>query len=194
MSHVSHVVAPSTFPWVVRWLPHALTASRGLAGPVVAWLLLAHHANTIAFWLFISAALTDLIDGWLARKLGADPTWGAMLDPLADKVLVGCTWLALGAVGWAPVWLVGLHILRDLIVAGLWAWHRNRGLTWSPSALGQLMTSYEGTAIGVFLFHGPWNGVHWPSVGVVIGCFSLGLSIISGVAYLASGPTKAEEP
>ncbi len=175
---------------MLRALPNLITAGRGLAGPIVAWLLVVHLANWIAFWLFILAALTDLFDGWLARKLESDPVLGAFLDPLADKVLVGCTWLALGAVGWAPWWLAGFHLTRDALVAVLWERDRRCGVTWAPSMLGQLMTSYEGTAIGVLLFHGPWNGTHWPSVGVAIGVFSLLLSIFSAAAYLMVGPDR----
>lgn len=160
---------------------------------MVAWLLLAHLENVVAFWVFILAMLTDLVDGWLARKLNAPAGWGALLDPLSDKTLVACAWVSLGLVGWTPWWLIGLHVLRDLIVMAIWGWSRVNGIKWRPSPMGQLMTSYEGTAIGVFLFHGPWNGVHWPSVGVVLGVTSLALSIVSGLAYLVTGPEPREE-
>ncbi|HMV66500.1 MAG TPA: CDP-alcohol phosphatidyltransferase family protein [Myxococcota bacterium] len=171
-------------------LPALVTASRGLAGPVILALVLVIDRPWPAFWLFTFAMLTDLIDGWLARQVGADPELGALLDPLADKLIVGCSWLALGLRGWAPWWLVLPGLLRDVIVAGIWRLVRGRGVLWRPSKLGQVATSYEGTAIGILLFHGPWNGVHWPSVGVAVGVCALALSLGSAVAYAITGPPE----
>lgn len=183
---------PSTSPHPLRHLPTAITSFRGLAGPAIALMVLVIDTPFAAFWLFVVAMLTDLIDGWLARQLGADPELGALLDPLADKLIVGCSWLALGLRGWAPWWLVLPSLLRDLLVAGIWRLLRGRGVLWRPSKLGQVATSYEGTAIGILLFHGPWNGVHWPSVGVGVGFFALALSLGSAVAYGLTGPPPSE--
>lgn len=180
---------------ILRLLPNAITGARGLAGPVVAVLLLRFEANLIAFWLFILAALTDLIDGWLAKRFGSDPVVGALLDPLADKTLVGCTWLALWWHGWAPWWLVFPSLLRDGTVSLLWRYHQGRGRVFTPSAVGQITVAYEGTALGVLLFHGPWNGTHWPSVGVAIGLCGLALSLTSAVSYLfRRAPPAAAHP
>lgn len=172
---------------MLRWLPIAVTAGRGLAGPVVAVLVATGHAWP-AFWLFCGAALTDLIDGWLARTLGSDRQLGALIDPLADKLLGASAWLTLLAVGWCPWWLAGPLLARDVVVASLWWRHRERGVVWEANRVGQVATCYEGTAIGVLLFHGPWMGVHWPSVGVVIGLHGLVLSAISALQYLIEGP------
>jgi CDP-diacylglycerol--glycerol-3-phosphate 3-phosphatidyltransferase len=171
-----------------------LTASRGLAGPLVVWLILWANQPFAAFWVFILAALTDLIDGWLARRWNADPEIGALIDPLADKLLVSCAWISLLWVGWAPWWLAFPSLLRDAIVAAVWAYYRRRGVRWGASAMGQLMVSYEGTCIGILLFHGPWLGVHWPSVGVGVGFFGLSLSVLSGIAYLIQGPPPPIDP
>jgi CDP-diacylglycerol--glycerol-3-phosphate 3-phosphatidyltransferase len=179
---------------VLAILPHLITASRGVAGPVVWWLVCVADRPFAAFWVFILAALTDLFDGWLARRWNADPVIGGLIDPLADKLLVMSAWVALLSVGWAPWWLAAPSMLRDLIVALIWAWHRRKGVLWAPSALGQLMVSYEGTAIGILLFHGPWLGVHWPSVGVGVGVAGLLLSVLSGIAYLIEGPREAVDP
>lgn len=159
---------------------------------MVAWLLLVEMKAYAAFWLFILAMLTDLVDGWLARKLGADPRIGALLDPLSDKILVGCAWGALWAVGWAPWWLVVPSLLRDLVVATVWQLARGKGRQWEASAWGQVMVSFEGTSIGILLFHGPYLGVHWPSVGVALGIMGLALSMLSVVDYLVRGPGDAQ--
>ena len=169
----------------LRHLPNVITASRGLAGPVVAWLLLMQGAPRIAFWVFAVAALTDLFDGWLARTVGGGATeLGAWLDPLSDKVLVGFSWAGLLAVGWAPWWLAAPMLARNLFVGLAW-WFvgDHRGKRIPSSALGQVMASFEGTSIGLLLFHGPWGLVHWPSVGVWVGLISLLLSAASLVGY-----------
>jgi cardiolipin synthase len=173
----------------VSWrnLPHLVTIARGVAGPVVAWLLLTGRGWP-AFWLFVTAALTDLVDGWLARRVGADPRWGLVLDVAADRSLGLCSWLALGWTGWAPAWMVALAVARDLTVVTLWLRLRRLGLLHTPSRLGQVATSFEGAAMGILLFHGPWLGVHWPSVGATVGLSALACSIGSSLLYLAYPP------
>jgi len=178
---------------VTRFIPIAVTAGRGLCGPVVAACLLAGHSRA-AFWIFVFAALTDLIDGWLARVLGSDRVLGAMLDPLADKLLGATGWIGLLWVGWAPLWLAGPLLVRDAVVAWLWRHYRGQGVLWQANPIGQIATSYEGTAIAVLLFHGPWLGIHWPSVGVGIGLHGLLLSAVSAIQYGIEGPPPAVLP
>jgi CDP-diacylglycerol--glycerol-3-phosphate 3-phosphatidyltransferase len=160
----------------------------------VLWLMLVADRPFAAFWIFILAALTDLVDGCLARRWGADPDIGALIDPLSDKILVSSAWISLLVTGWAPWWLAIPSLVRDTAVAIGWAYYRRQGVRWAPSMLGQLMVSYEGAAIGILLFHGPWLGVHWPSVGVGVGVFGLSLSVVSGMAYLFHGPPSPVDP
>lgn len=166
---------------IPRWIPTVVTAGRGLCGPLIAWLLLAHLAHWPAFWIFAFAAITDLFDGWLARLAGSSPQLGAWLDPAADKLLFASTWLGLLAIGWAPLWLVAPLLLRDALVAAGWLLAKRRDLKLPAPVLGQFRTSYEGTALGILLFHGPFNGTHWPSVGVAIGACALALAIASAL-------------
>ena len=101
---------------MIRHLPNAITASRGLCGPVVMLLLLEWGANFAAFWLFLAAISTDMVDGFLARRLHAESELALFLDPFSDKLLTACAWSALALVGFAPVPLVALLLLRDLMV------------------------------------------------------------------------------
>lgn len=174
----------------LRNLPHAVTISRGVAGPVVLALLLLGRGD-LAFPLFVVAALTDLIDGWMARRLGSDPRIGLVLDVASDRVLGFCSWLGLLLLGWAPAWLVLLLWLRDLVVVALWIRTRKQGRRYRPSMLGQIATSFEGASLGILLFHGPWIGVHWPSVGAAVGISALLSSVVSGLAYLRTTPEVA---
>lgn len=175
---------------MLRHAATVITASRGLAGLVIPALLLVFDRPWLAFWVFVFAMLTDLIDGWVARATGGDPALGAFLDPLADKLIIGGCWIGLLLRGWAPWWLGGPLLARDLIVATLWRRDRSSGVTRLPSKLGQVATSYEGTAIGILLFHGPWRGVHWPTVGVGVGLAALLLSLLSAILYGARGPLQ----
>lgn len=175
-----------------RHLPNLVTASRGVAGLVIAALLIGPGLNFVAFWVFVGAIATDLVDGWLARRLDVRSSTGEWLDPLSDKVLTDVTWIALWWVDFAPGWLAGAIIARDAAVAIGWAWAAPRGKRWKPNATGQIMVAYEGVALSVLVFHGPWNGTHWPSVGVVLGVIALVLSLASVVQYALQGPAPAQ--
>lgn len=176
---------------MLRHLPNAITASRGLCGPVCTWLLVEHQANHAAFWLFLAAICTDLVDGFVARKLNAISDAGKWLDGLSDKVLTDFVWVGLAGASFCPWWLAGTIIARDLAVIVAWLWAFRVGKRWEASAMGQIMVAFEGTAVCVLLFHGPWLDVHWPSVGTAIGTISLILSLGSLIGYIAAGPTDA---
>ena len=124
----------------MKHLPNALTALRLVLAPVIAWMIWLAYAMPsqsqnpqesgaqtwalLAFALFVFAALTDLVDGQLARLLKADSRLGRVLDPIADKVLVGLPLIALSIVAFQigqPLWLLiaaptGVIILRDALV------------------------------------------------------------------------------
>lgn len=177
---------------MIRWIPNALTASRGLIGLAVAALLAGPGPARLGFWLFVFAMLTDLVDGWLARRLGATSDVGEWLDPLSDKVLTDACWIGLWASGWAPWWLAGGMLLRDgLVVLGYLLTLRT-GRRFRANLAGRLMVSFEGVAVAVLLFHGPWLGVDWPTVGVALGILTLVLSLASVGGYLVRGPVATQ--
>jgi cardiolipin synthase len=103
----------------MQHVPNLITVGRLLAVPVTVWLILSDHL-ALAFWLFLLAALSDGLDGLIARLFRARSKLGSWLDPLADKaLLVGC-FVAMAAVGLVPLWLVALVLLRDItIILGL---------------------------------------------------------------------------
>lgn len=166
----------------MRHLPNLVTASRGLAGLLVAAMVLSGH-NLVAFWTFIAAISTDLVDGWLARRLDARSAIGVWLDPFADKMLVACTWAALAWIGWAPLWLAGTLLFRDVMVVMAWLWVRSSGRKVLPTLSGRLMISYEGVALPVLLVHGWWMGTHWMTVGVILGVITIVLAAWSSAEH-----------
>lgn len=117
---------------MLRHTPNLITALRGIGGVVGAWLLLksagATLEETAIFYavlsglVFVAAALTDWLDGWLARRLDVQSALGALLDPIADKVLTGAYLVAYTFIaGGNPALAVPVAIilLRDIVVTGL---------------------------------------------------------------------------
>ncbi len=98
-------------------VPNLITLARLFSVPLMVWLVLNGHFEW-AFWLFVVAALTDAVDGFLARRLGIRSTVGAFLDPLADKALLVGVYVALGYGRYLPEWLVIIVVFRDIIIIG----------------------------------------------------------------------------
>jgi cardiolipin synthase len=125
----------------IRTLPNLLTLARLLAVPAFAWSY-ASRRPALALGLFVAAALTDALDGLLARVLDLRTRLGAVLDPLADKLLTVTGLVALVLDGQLPGWLLGLVLLRDgciaLAVVVLRA--SGRAVPAAPSRLGKYAT------------------------------------------------------
>jgi cardiolipin synthase len=128
----------------VLTLPNLLTATRLLLAPFVAWRLYLHDVEG-AFWLFALAALTDLLDGFLARRLNQRSVLGAWLDPIADKVMLLTTLSMLALTGLLPLWLLAVVVVRDIVIlAGAEAYRRlTGGLDVRPTLSGKLATALE---------------------------------------------------
>ena len=102
-------------------LPNAITLSRLILTAV--FVAGACMESVAGHWLalvtFVIAAISDFVDGWLARRLGLVTPLGKLLDPLADKVLVCSAFVYLSADGYCPVWVTVLIIAREFLVTGL---------------------------------------------------------------------------
>jgi cardiolipin synthase len=96
-------------------VPNLLSFLRILLVPVFLWLLL-NQLFLAAIAVLAFAGLTDFLDGFLARKLNQTTKLGKMLDPVADRLYIFATLLALSATGYVPWWLAGLVILRDVLM------------------------------------------------------------------------------
>jgi cardiolipin synthase len=96
-------------------VPNMITLARVLSVPVVFWLLLSDR-HQAAFFLFVLAGVSDAVDGWLAKRFSLQTELGAYLDPLADKLLVVCIFVAMGWLGELPLWLVIAVVSRDLLI------------------------------------------------------------------------------
>jgi cardiolipin synthase len=98
-------------------IPNVLTVSRILLTPGIV-MAFADRRFDIAWMLFAVAGLTDALDGALARILKQRSNFGAMLDPLADKILLDTSFTCLAVQGWLPTWLAVLVVSRDVFIVG----------------------------------------------------------------------------
>ena len=98
-------------------LPNLITLGRLFSVPIVVWLILGGQMKA-AFWVFLIAALSDAVDGILAKQMDAETVFGAFLDPIADKVLLVGAFLTLGHEGYIVTWLVIMVVFRDLVIVG----------------------------------------------------------------------------
>lgn len=169
----------------LRLLPNALTLFRMLAvGPIVYWLLTGEY--TAALVLAVFAGISDLLDGYLARRFGWMTHFGGILDPLTDKFLLVSTTLTLAWLGQLPWWLVLLVVLRDLVIicGGLYYHNFITPIVNSfPTALSKWNTLMQIVLIVVAMLGlvfpqtvGPWN--LWLIYVVAI------TTIASGVQYV----------
>lgn len=102
-------------------LPNAITLSRLVLTAV--FVAGTAFASTAGHWIalvsFVIAAISDFVDGWLARKMGLVTPMGKLMDPLADKILVGSAFVYLSAEGLCPVWITVMILAREFLVTGL---------------------------------------------------------------------------
>lgn len=172
-----------------------LTLSRVAAVPVVVILLLFESPQT-CFWaavVFTLAAITDWLDGYLARKWGVVTVLGKFLDPLADKLIVMAALIMLIPLDRVPAWAVFIILARDLIISGIRSIASSEGIVIDASPLGKYKTIFQMIAIVALLLHYQYYwffGLEFSllyasahNVGIVIFYLALVLTIWSGVDY-----------
>ena len=165
-------------------LPNIITLLRMAAVPVVAWLILQQRWEA-ACWLFLAAAVSDGIDGLLARWLNQMTQLGAALDTIADKALGVVTLVMLTQVGAIPLWVTVAILVRDsIIVLGALSYRGLAGhLEIHPTWLGKTHVFAEFAMLALVLAHlgkllavEPWLTVLFVAVFVI--------AVISGVQYV----------
>jgi len=119
------------------WVPNLITLGRLLMVPVVA-LLLSNHCYTAAFWLFLLVGMSDGLDGFIARRYNVISSAGALLDPIADKMVIMTCAFALAWDGFLPVWLAAPLIARDIVMLGIGVTDLHLKDRWlAPNVLGK---------------------------------------------------------
>jgi CDP-diacylglycerol--glycerol-3-phosphate 3-phosphatidyltransferase len=130
-------------------LPNTLTVIRILLVPVVVVALVEETPNgdAIAAGVFALAALTDTLDGYIARRRDAVTTFGKLMDPIADKLLIAASLIALVSLDRLAAWIAMVIIAREFAVTGLRMVAVERGVVIQASWLGKLKTTLQVAAI-----------------------------------------------
>ena len=141
MSHHARTESGGRKPGRSLSIPNLITLGRILLVPVVVWAIAAGEMR-IAFFLFLVAGLSDLVDGFLAKRFGMATELGAYLDPLADKAMIVSIYVALGIIGAIPRWLVILVVSRDIMIvsAVILSWLVDKPVKLKPLTVSKLNT------------------------------------------------------
>ena len=166
--------------------PNIISLGRLLITPVIMWLMLTGSFGG-AFWLFLIAALSDALDGAIAKRFDMVTLLGSYLDPIADKAMLVSVFLVLGKLGHLPLWIVLLVVSRDALIVGgaLLMWRLGRAIRVKPLLISKLNTVFQivlaATVMGPigldFLFD------YSTALGVIVDI----LLVIVAVTTLASG-------
>jgi CDP-diacylglycerol--glycerol-3-phosphate 3-phosphatidyltransferase len=137
----------------MRSLPNIMTISRIIGSLTVPFLIVVNtpKMRLLAFILFVMAAFTDWLDGYLARQLNASTSLGRMLDPVADKLLVAGILLALASTdnwGWIMFIPAVLILIREVFVSGLREYMSGLNLTIHVTAMAKYKTTFQLIALG----------------------------------------------
>jgi CDP-diacylglycerol--glycerol-3-phosphate 3-phosphatidyltransferase len=162
-----------------------LTLFRVIAVPIIVILMLFPNrvCTFIAALLFSAAAITDYLDGYIARTRGLVSTLGKVMDPVADKLLVSSAFIMLTALGWVPPWIVCIIIGREIAVTGLRNIIAERGEDVSASNLGKYKTGFQIAAIIPLMIHFPFFGLNPQAIGTFFLWGALGFTVWSGADY-----------
>ena len=125
-------------------IPNLITLGRILLVPIVVWAI-ASERMQLAFLLFLAAAISDGVDGFLAKRFGMTTDLGAYLDPLADKVLIVSIYVTLGITGVIPLWIVILVASRDFMIIGaiMLSWLVAMPVAIRPHTISKLNTAAQ---------------------------------------------------
>ena len=164
---------------------------RILLAPILVLLVLSRDdaAGSLAAAVFVFGALTDGLDGYLARRYAGSTRIGVWLDPLADKVLVSAPIIALAAIEEFPVWAAIVIVGRELAVSLFRAWLGGRGIGMPASAWGKAKTAVQMVLVPLYLL--PLGSGADAAKRVVLG-LAVALTLWSGLDYVLRAGRRVE--
>lgn len=176
-------------------LPNWITIARLIAVPVLLVLMLFmndqdpgyEHTNRLLSFasatLFTLAMLSDMVDGYLARKRGLMSTFGMFIDPLADKLLFLVAMIMMIPLGRLPAWLVSIFLMREVMVTALRGIAIDDGIVIAASHWGKYKSAFVSCAAVGLLMHYPFFGIQWRLIAWILMVPSLLISVGSGLHY-----------
>ena len=169
----------------IMTLPNGVTVLRVIAIPFILIMLgdSGRMNHLITALLFFAAAITDSLDGYLARRRGMVTTLGKFLDPLADKLLVVTALIALIPARGIPIWMVIVIVGREIAVTGLRGIAVSQSVVISASTWGKYKTFFEGAAIFFLILNGGFVEFDFYWVGMGFLWLALIWAVVSGVDY-----------
>ena len=166
-------------------LPNKLTMGRIFAIPVfiVVFLMGYHYVATV---IFILAAITDMLDGKIARKYNLVTNFGKLMDPLADKLLVMSALICLAQIGDVPGWMVIIILGREFIITGMRQVAAAQGIVIAAGTTGKIKTITQMIAIPLLLLN------NWPfsllsfnlPMDTIFLWIALVMTVVSGTEYI----------
>ena len=177
-------------------LPNFLALSRILLAPLMLWFLISRDSSIFegihVSWLdysaaliFVIASVTDGFDGFIARAWNQQTTLGAILDPLADKMLMLSAFLGLMIIDRANVWAVYLILTREFFITGIRVAAASKGLDIRSSVWGKIKTLLQMFAIG-------FATMNWPYAELLL-WLAVSMTLYSGFEYIMSYVKKVEK-
>ena len=188
------MASPPTSRAVAFNVPMALTWARIAMIPLIVGIyylpdgwLGPHWKNVTACWLFVLAAVTDALDGYIARRYGAVSKLGEFLDPVADKLMVSAALIVLIALGRVDYFVALVIIGREITVSALREWMARIGKSSSVAvnSMGKIKTIAQMIAIPMLLFHDRLFGIiDLHLIGTLLIYVAAGLTVYSMLIYL----------
>jgi len=172
-------------------LPNALTVARIIVIPIFITTVI-YKKYQHAFFLFVLAAVTDLLDGYIARVTDQKTALGTFLDPLADKLLLTSSFLLFSFNAWIPFWLTIIVISRDIIVVIGWLllYMVTHDVRIEPVLLGKTAIAFQLVTLALILL-----SVTMPSISVpkeFLFAVTAALTVLSGLQYVYKGLRVAD--
>lgn len=164
-------------------LPNSLTLFRIFLVPFLVVVLLTKFSGReyVGLGIFLVAALTDFLDGYFARRRNQITRLGALLDPIADKLLMSAAFISLVEIGLAKAWMIVIIIGREFAVSGLRSIAAQQGVTIAASPLGKGKTISQVIAIAVLILGYQLGEFHF--IGTVLLWIVMVFALASGVDY-----------
>jgi cardiolipin synthase len=172
-------------------IPNLISLGRLFSVPVILWLIL-DGSLLAAFWVFFAAALSDAVDGIIAKYFDAETVFGAFLDPIADKALLVSVYLILGHQGYIEAWLVIMVVFRDLVILGGALLYQTvtQSLTMRPLTISKVNTFVQLVFAVVVLWVEAYGIDGGAPIGV-IGYIVAVTTLWSGAAYVVTWSRRA---